>query len=92
MKIKDCFWRKNIFGDLRRSFLGINCDDVTWKGLKKDHALEWGNSNQTLVTGHPYLAKYMTQEEEKNEIKLVNSTIILNYGQLLIPRGEIDPK
>ena len=31
MKIKYLFWRKNIFGELRRTFLGIKSDDITWK-------------------------------------------------------------
>ncbi len=73
MKIQDCFWRKNIFGELRRSFLGINCDDVTWKGLKKDHALEWGNANENPGFWSPVFNKIYTQEEEKNELNLINS-------------------
>jgi len=73
MKIKHLFWRKNIFGELRRAFLGINCEDSTWKGLKKDHALEWGDPNENPGYWSIIFDKIYTQEENKNKINLSNS-------------------
>ena len=92
MKIKDCFWRKNIFGELRRLFLGINCDDVTWRGLKKDHALEWGNPNENPGYWSPIFDKIYTQEEEKNELKLINSNNNFNLWATANPNRGDRPK
>lgn len=92
MKIKDCFWRKNIFGELRRSFLGINCDDDTWKGLKKDHALEWGVSNENPGNWSPIFHKIYTQDEEKNEIELINSNNNLKLWATSNPKRGDRPK
>ena len=92
MKIKDCFWRKNIFGELRRSFLGINCDDDTWRGLKKDHALEWGVSNENPGNWSPIFHKIYTQDEEKNEIELINSNNNLKLWATSNPKRGDRPK
>ena len=73
MKIKHLLWRKNIFGELRRSFLGINCEDTTWRGLKKDHALEWGDANENPGYWSIIFNKIYIQEENKNKINLSNS-------------------
>lgn len=73
MKIKNLFWRKNIFGELRRAFLGIKCNDETWLGLKKDHALEWGEPNENPGYWLPIFNKISTQEKNENVLSLANS-------------------
>ncbi len=40
-------YRKLIFSQLRRYFLAIQSPYEDWKGLKKDHALEWGQIKAT---------------------------------------------
>jgi len=92
MKIIDCFWRKNIFGELRRSFLGINCDDITWIGLKKDHALEWGNPDENPGYWSPIFNKLYTQEENKNEIILINSNNNFKLWATNNPKRKDRPK
>ena len=89
MIIKDLFWRKNIFGQLRRSFLGINSDSTTWKGLKKDHALEWGDANENPGYWSILFNKIYNLEENKNEIHLLNSSNHLKiWSTKNIKRGD----
>ena len=92
MKIKYLFWRKNIFGELRRTFLGIKSDDITWKGLTKDHALEWGEPNKNPGYWSCLFDKIYSQEENKNILKLSNSLNDLKIWSTNNPKRGDRPK
>jgi hypothetical protein len=92
MKIKYLFWRKNIFGELRRAFLGIKNEDITWKGLTKDHALEWGEANKNPGYWSCLFDKIYSQEEKKNILKLSNSLNDLKIWSTNNPKRGDRPK
>ena len=92
MKIKYLFWRKNIFGELRRAFLGIKSDNTTWKGLTKDHALEWGEANKNPGYWSCFFDKIYSQEEKKNTLKLSNSINDLKIWSTNNPKRGDRPK